>query len=80
MRSTVALNRLSARKLQCHSRRSKLISKILFIYRQNILAKQLSQAMCYEQIFILLHASKFQNFFTKLSMKVKDVKLFTRVL
>ena len=42
------INHLSARKLQCHSRRSKLISKILFIYRQNILAKQLSQAMCYE--------------------------------
>ena len=64
------------KQTHCHSRLSKSILKVLFIYRKNILGKQLSQAICSKYVFRLLHALKFQVFSTKLNMMVKVVKLF----
>ena len=71
---------LSASKPQCHSRLSKLILKVLSIYRKNILQKQLSPAMCSKYVFRLLPAPKFQVFSSKLNMIVKVVKLLAVVL
>ena len=71
---------LSASKPHYHSRINKPILKIQYIYRKNILGKQLSQAICSRYVFRLLHAPKFQIIFTKLNLMVKVVKLFTGVL
>ena len=75
-----ASNPQSASNPHCHSRLSKQILKILFIYRKNNLGKQLSQVICSKYVFRLLHAPKFHVFCTKLNMMVKVVKLFTGVL
>ena len=75
-----ASNPQSASNPHCHSRLSKQILKILFIYRKNNLGKQLSQALCSKYVFRLLHAPKFHVFCTKLNMMVKVVKLVTGVL
>ena len=71
---------LSASKHQCHSRLSRPILKTLYIYRKNILEKQLSLAICSKYVFRLLYAPKFQIFSIKLNMMVKVAKLFTGVL
>ena len=71
---------ISASNPHCHSWLSKPILKILSICRKIFLGKQLSQAVCSEYVFRLLHAPKFQVFSTKLNTMVKVVKLFTGVL
>ena len=58
----------------------KSILKFLYIYRKNILGKQLSQSICSKYVFRLLHVPKFRVFSTKLNMMVQIVKLFTGVL
>ena len=71
---------LSASKPHYHCRFSKPVFKIESIYEENIFGKQLPQAICSWYVFRLLHAPKFQIFYTKLNLMVKVVKLFTGVL
>ena len=64
---------LSASKPLCHFRLSKLILKVLSIYRKNILRKQISLAICSKYVFRLLPAPKFQTFSTKLNMMLSKL-------
>ena len=69
---------LSDRKPHSRSRHSKLILKIQFIRKKNILGKQLSQAICSKYVFRLLHAPKFQTLSTKLNLMVKSCQTVHR--